>query len=162
MLDPDDFKNKKGEINWGAYSMEKLKQEEELGKSKKGLDLEKLDIYKEANELADYVWNVVTKWDWFAKKTIGDQWVRSVDSVGANIAEGYGRYFFNEYILFLYYSRGSCFEAMFWMEKAKKRKLVNEEEYKYIKERLERMPKGLNTVIKIIKKEKQKWKGRNY
>jgi len=32
------------------------------------------------------------KWDWFAKKHIGGQFVEEVDSISANIAEGFGRY----------------------------------------------------------------------
>ena len=78
---------------------------------KKTIELEDLYIFKLADELSDYVWDVVQKWDWFAKKTLGDQYVRAADSVAANIAEGYGRYFFGEYVVFLYYARGSLSET---------------------------------------------------
>jgi len=80
--------------------------------------------------------------------------------VGANIAEGYGRYFFGEYIVFLYYARGSLYEVRYWMEKARKRNLINKEEYEWIKDRTDKLPIELNKVIKIVKTEAQKWKGR--
>ena len=80
--------------------------------------------------------------------------------MGANIAEGYGRYFFGEYIVFLYYARGSLYEVRYWMEKARKRNLINKEEYEWIKDRTDKLPIELNKVIKIVKTEAQKWKGR--
>lgn len=41
---------------------------------------------------SDKVWNIVCKWEYFAKDTIGKQWVRAADSVAANISEGFGRF----------------------------------------------------------------------
>jgi four helix bundle protein len=34
---------------------------------------------------------MVAEWETFAKETLGKQIVRSADSVGANISEGFGR-----------------------------------------------------------------------
>jgi len=34
----------------------------------------------------------MVKWDYFAKKTVGEQFIDAVDSISANIAEGFGRY----------------------------------------------------------------------
>ncbi|MEK7107405.1 MAG: four helix bundle protein [Patescibacteria group bacterium] len=131
----------------------KLAEEEiaELSREKKILPLEELTAYKLADELSDYVWNIVDKWEYFAKKTIGDQFVRAVDSTGANIAESYGRYFFNDSILFLYYSRGSCFESTFWAKKALKRGLITNDQSLIINDYLGRLPKEINMLIKIKK-----------
>jgi four helix bundle protein len=59
---------------------------------------ENLRVYQLAEEIADAIWPIVRNWDqfvrnWdqFAKDTVGKQLVRSIDSVGANIAEGAGR-----------------------------------------------------------------------
>lgn len=54
--------------------------------------LEDLRVYKIAEELADRIWFICIKWGVFARATVGRQFVRAVDSIGANIAEGYGRY----------------------------------------------------------------------
>ena len=43
--------------------------------------------YKTAFNLSNYVWNVVIKWDWFAKRHVGGQFVEAIDSISANIAD---------------------------------------------------------------------------
>lgn len=57
------------------------------------LRLNDVQPYKTAFNLSNFVWEIVTKWDYFAKDTIGKQFVKAVDSISANIAEGFGRYF---------------------------------------------------------------------
>ncbi|HIK06547.1 MAG TPA: four helix bundle protein [Trichormus sp. M33_DOE_039] len=37
------------------------------------------------------IWNIVKKWDNFAKDTVGKPIVRAADSICANLAEGRGR-----------------------------------------------------------------------
>lgn len=57
--------------------------------AKKGF--QELRVYQLAEQLADNIWKIVEVWEPFAKDTVGKQIVRSVDSIGANIAEGVGR-----------------------------------------------------------------------
>jgi len=57
------------------------------------LTLKDLNAYKLSFELSNYVWNIVIGWDYFGKDTVGKQFVRSVDSISANIAEGFGRFY---------------------------------------------------------------------
>ncbi len=147
------YRRTDGTIDWGRRARENYfreEKEEEEKKNKQTKSVEELSVYKLANELADEIWDIVAKWDWFAKKTIGDQVVRSADSIPANITEGYGRYFFGDYIVFLYYARGSLYETKFWVEKAKKRDLINEETYKKLKLKLDELPIEINKVVKII------------
>lgn len=65
----------------------------EAQSDKKYLKLNDIECYKIAFHLSNYVWEVVIKWEWFAKKTMGSQYVEAVDSISANIAEGFGRHF---------------------------------------------------------------------
>ena len=51
--------------------------------------LEEIRVYDLALELAEKVWEIVNKWNYFAKDTIGKQLIRAVDSVAANISEGF-------------------------------------------------------------------------
>ncbi len=44
------------------------------------------------------------------------QLLRAVASIGANIAEGYGRFYKKSYRQFLAISRGSSFESDYWLE----------------------------------------------
>jgi four helix bundle protein len=84
--------------------------------------LEEIEVYVLAEEIADKWWEIVSRWSPFAKDTVDKQLIRAVDSIGANIAESYGRYHFAEKINFLYYARGSLYEAKFFVRRARKRK----------------------------------------
>jgi len=42
-------------------------------------------------KLGEKIWQIVAEWDYFQKDTVGKQWVKASDSVGANISEGFGR-----------------------------------------------------------------------
>ncbi len=84
--------------------------------------LEKLEVYKLAEDFSDNIWNVVINWNSFEKETIGKQIVRAADSISANIAEGYGRYFYKESKQFYFYSRGSIQETKAWLSKCKRKK----------------------------------------
>ena len=64
----------------------------EAQSDKKYLKLNDIDCYRIAFHLSNYIWDVVNKWEWFAKKTIGSQYVEAIDSISANIAEGFGRH----------------------------------------------------------------------
>ena len=88
--------------------------------------LEKLEVYQLAETVSDEIWNIVINWDHFIKDTIGKQIVRSADSISANIAEGYGRYFYKESKQFYFYSRGLLQETKSWFTKCKQRKIIPE------------------------------------
>jgi four helix bundle protein len=77
--------------------------------------IEKLDVYNIAESFSDVIWNIVINWGNFEKDTIGKQLVRAADSISANIAEGYGRYFYKESKQFYFYARGSIQETKSWL-----------------------------------------------
>lgn len=115
---------------------------------KKYLQLNDINAYKTAFNLSNYVWEIVVKWDWFAKKHLGGQFVEAVDSISANIAEGFGRYHKKDKIKFYRYSSGSIKESLDWNEKAKIRSILSEKEYNHIFRELDKLPKELNQLIK--------------
>ena len=82
-----------------------------------------------AMDLGERVWDIVDKWNYFAKDTVGKQLVRAADSVAANISEGYGRFFYKENKQLCYYSRGSLYETKTWLTKAHSRKFVTDEDF---------------------------------
>ena len=64
------------------------------------LRIEDLEVYKLSLDLSDKIWNLVTKWAYLKKDipiNIGSKHlIRSIDSVAANLSEGYGRFFYKE------------------------------------------------------------------
>ena len=83
------------------------------------------------------------------KKTVGSQFVTAVDSISANVAEGFGRYHKKDKIKFYRYGQGSLKECFDWNEKTKRRKLITEEEYNYILSELKRIDPAINRLIKF-------------
>ena len=116
---------------------------------KEFLQLNDVQPYKTALKLSNYVWEIVIRWDYFAKDTVGKQFVKAVDSISANIAEGFGRYFKKDKINFYRYSNGSVKESFDWNEKAKVRNLINKDEYQHIFGELQKLPKEINQLVKI-------------
>jgi four helix bundle protein len=110
-----------------------------------------LEIYQLALEIGEDVWKVVGKWEYFEKKTVGGQFVEAADSIAANIAEGYGRFFYKDRKQFCYYSRGSMMETKTWALKSSKRNLMTAKEYDDILEKLKALHHKLNTYIKKLK-----------
>ena len=88
------------------------------------LELKDLNVYKSSCGLCIIAWKIYNNLDWNTKKIIGIQFIRAVDSIGANIAEGYGRYHYLDKIRFYYNSRGSLFEARHWINIIIERKLI--------------------------------------
>ena len=116
------------------------------------MKLEELQVYQLSMSIGEKVWNIVIKWDNFSKDTVGKQLVRAVDSVAANLSEGFGRYHYKEAKNFSYYSRGSLYETKTWLTKASNRKLINEEEFQYFEKEINNIGVKLNNYIKSIGK----------
>jgi four helix bundle protein len=93
------------------------------------MKLEDLEVYNLSMNLSDKVWDFVITWEYFAKDTIGKQWVRASDSVSANISEGFGRNTYKDSRVFYYIARGSLYESKTWLTKAKRRKLITVDDY---------------------------------
>jgi four helix bundle protein len=122
----------------------------------KYLNLNDISSYKKALALSNYLWHIVIRWEWFAKSTVGTQYVRALDSVSANIAEGFGRYSKTDKIHFYRYAYGSLKESLDWNEKAHIRKLLNEEEYNYLLKELQLMPQEINYLIRFTNEKLEK------
>lgn len=88
------------------------------------LKFEELRVLQAAEAVADGIWRQVVRWDPFAREVVGGQLARAGDSIGANIAEAFGRFHYGEKLQFLYYARGSLFEAKYWLNRARTRDLM--------------------------------------
>ncbi len=120
------------------------------------MKLEELNVYSLSMEMSDRIWEIVLKWDYFQKDTLGKQLVRAADSISANLSEGFGRYHYKENTNFCYYSRGSLFETKTWLAKAHKRKLIPDESYESFNMEIDNIGIKLNNYIKSIGNTSQK------
>lgn len=82
---------------------------------RKYIELYDLDVYKLAREYSKEGWKIYDRFGWHTQKIMGDQMIESVDSVGANIAEGYGRFHYLDKHRFYYNARGSHLESRHWI-----------------------------------------------
>jgi four helix bundle protein len=114
------------------------------------MKLEELIVYQSAMKIGDDVWGIVSKWDYFAKSTVGQQLVRGSDSIAANISEGYGRYHFNENRHFIMIARGSLSESKTWIQKATNRNLLDSEVGNTLLTELDKLGVRLNNYLNSI------------
>ena len=115
--------------------------------TRKFLKLSDLECYRISFHLSNYVWDIVIKWNSFSQRTVGEQFVKVVDSISANIAEGFGRYGKKDKIKFYRYSQGSLNESLDWNQKSKVRKLFSKGEYEFIFGELQKLPKAINALV---------------
>jgi len=88
------------------------------------LNLSDLEVYVLSRKLSAISWEIYESFDWKLKKIIGDQFICATDSVGANIAEGYGRFHYLDKIKFYYNARASLKESRHWIELMSERNMV--------------------------------------
>ncbi len=115
-------------------------------------EIEDLRIVKEAEEIADAIWDEVINWEYFAKDTVGKQLVRAADSTGSNIVESQGRFHPKDVIHFLYMARGSLKETKFWLRRTLRRKLIGQQKYDSFIVRIDGLAPQLNAFIKSQQK----------
>jgi four helix bundle protein len=114
--------------------------------------LETLEVHSLSDLFGDEIWNIVAQWDTFSKDTIGKQIVRSADSISANIAEGYGRYYYKESKQFYWYSRGSLQETKSWLGKCLRRNIIDKDTCEQLLVKAEIIHLKLNAYIKFVAK----------
>jgi four helix bundle protein len=111
---------------------------------------ENLRVYGLAEEIADFVWDIVIKWNKLHQYTIGKQLINSADSIGANIAEGTGRGSFADNRRFARIARGSLFEVKHWLRRSYKRELLKEHEIDKLQELIKELTPKLSAYINSI------------
>lgn len=123
-----------------------MSQDSELART----SFEKLRIYQLAEILSDEVWKITSRWNPYARDTVGRQWVRATDSIGANIAEGDGKGSFADNRRFLRNARGSLYESKHWLRRATQRCLISAEEAAELHEQIEQLLPQLNAYLRWI------------
>ena len=116
---------------------------------KEYVPLKDLEVYKLARELSMMAWKIYEALNWEDRKIMGSQFIESIDSTGANIAEGYGRYHYLDRIKFYYNSRASLIESCeHWLELLLQRKKISKESFLEMKSLYKKLGIKLNNFIK--------------
>ena len=115
------------------------------------LKFEELEILQKAETIADSIWGDIVSWEPFVKDVVGGQLARSADSMGANIAEAFGRFHYGEKVQFLYYARGSLYETKYWINRSQARQLMSANQAQNYAKQLSELARQLNAFISNIK-----------
>ena len=113
-------------------------------------NFEKLRVYKLSEKLADRIWRIVIKWDYFSRITIGQQLVDAADGVGSNIAEGSGRGSLPDNRRFVKIARGSLYETKHWLRRAYARKLLSDQEVSDLRPLIDELLPTLNAYVRSL------------
>ncbi len=89
------------------------------------------------------------------KWAMASQLRRSSQSISANIAEGYGRYYYQETIRFCYIARGSLEETYTFLYLAKELGYIDENDFQELNVSMESLKKLIGGYIKYLKKTKR-------
>jgi len=119
------------------------------------LELEELRILKAAETVADGIWRQVVRWKPFARDVVGGQLAKAGDSIGANIAEAYGRFHYGEKLQFLYYARGSLFETKYWLNRARERSLMPSAQVEDYASQLTDLARQLNAFATTLRAQRK-------
>jgi four helix bundle protein len=121
----------------------------------KYIPLKDLKVYQLARKLSALAWNIYSKMSFEDKKIMGDQFIRSSDSIGANIAEGYSRYHYLDKVRFYYNSRASQSEATdHWLDLLFERNKISQDVFEEFNSISKDLQIKLNNFIKTTKDEK--------
>lgn len=116
---------------------------------KKFIPVHELEVYRLARKLSSMAWNIYERLSFQQRKVWGDQMLESIDSVGANIAEGYARFHYLEKIRFYYISRASLSEGVdHWIDLGFERCIVSDQEFESINRLKTDIQVKLNNMIK--------------
>ena len=107
-------------------------------------EFRRLIAYERAAALADELYDLVQRWPSFARWSLGVQLMRAADSIGANIAEGVGRWHRADQKRFLLMARGSLYETEHWLLRAESRELLTSSP----RQSLDETARALNGLIK--------------
>jgi len=118
------------------------------------LVLEDLNVWIKCRELKNKLSKVARELPAEEKYRLTDQLIRASRSITNNIAEGYGRFHFQENIQFLRQSRGSLYECKDHLYCALDDGYISMEKFNLLKEECSICLKILNGYIKYLKDRK--------
>ena len=119
------------------------------------MNLDQLEVWIKARDFAVMIYKkVVPLLPVSEKYNLADQLKRAASSIPANIAEGHGRFYFQENVRFCYIARGSLTEVQSHLALVKELGFINPEIYINATREAESVAKAINSWIAYLKKAK--------
>lgn len=117
--------------------------------------LNRLTVYKFAQELAEMVYQyALPSLPDEEKYGLASQMRRAAASIPANIAEGYGRYYYQESIRFCYLARGSLMELSSQIDLSFSQNYLTNEVKSLIEEKMNDVLKLIHGYINFLRQSK--------
>jgi four helix bundle protein len=113
-----------------------------------------LKVWQEAREIRKEIEKVANSFPSEEKYRLKDQIIRAARSITNNIAEGFGRFHYQENIQFCRQARGSLFEVLDHIIIAFENNYITKENYDIFQGKFENELKLLNGYIKYLKDKK--------
>ena len=118
--------------------------------------LQKLDVWKRAKDFALRIYrDVLPLLPHEEKWNLNSQIRRSSSSISANIAEGYGRFYYQENIRFCYNARGSLEETLSHLVFSLEAKYIPEALFNELSSEGSEIDRMLNGYIAYLKRSKR-------
>jgi four helix bundle protein len=118
-------------------------------------DFRDLEVWQRCKAIRKKVWDLCKTFPSEEKYRLSDQMIRSSRSSTACIAEGHGRYHFQENIQFCRQSRGSLSELIDHVDTAEECEYITDAISKELTTEIETTIQILNGYIKYLKRRKE-------
>ena len=117
-------------------------------------DFRDLDVWKKCRDIRKKVWELCKTLPAEEKFRLADQMIRSSRSATSNIAEGYGRFHYQENIQFCRQSRGSLYELIDHILVAEECEYLDKQQTENLIDEIKTTIRTLNGYIKYLKSRK--------
>ena len=114
-----------------------------------------LNVWKEARSFQLFIFNLSKSFPSEEKYKLSDQIIRSSRSIAANVAEGHGRFHFQEQIQFCRQARGSLSEVLNHIYTAFDCNYISKEQVMEIENKADLLLRLVNGYIFHLKNQKQ-------
>ena len=105
------------------------------------------DLYNLSCKVSDYTWQVVQFWSVFNREIIGQHLLKAVDEASINIGKASIIPKLEVRQKYLNISLENLIDTNLWLDKARRRNLINNKDYKLIFDELKKLESVINHLL---------------
>ena len=118
-------------------------------------DFRDLEVWQQCKEIRQEIWKLLKSFPDEERYRLSNQMIRSSSSATDCIAEGYGRYHYQENIQFCRQSRGSLYELINQMDTALECEYIDKNYFTRMIGKIKKAINVLNGYVKYLKRRKE-------